>query len=141
MLRKTLSACVCAVFSVAPSLRAADLNTPDSMAAAPPRRHWIAHTTTATTTSCLAYQEDQATAAPGEESHLEIEVMSATVGRVSRAGERNSHIFDFAIMGNHLLIRNHVWFYDLSLYCLMLFIFLHKGPVKRFEKTPTVCVS
>lgn len=70
--------------------------------------------------------------------------MSTTVGRVKqkvKQSKRNLHIFDFATMGNHSLIRNHVWFYDFSLYRLMFFIFLHKGPVKLFVKTPTVYVS
>lgn len=70
----------------------------------------------------------------GEESHLESEGMSTTVGSVGQESERNSHIFDFAIMGNHLLIRNRVGFYDLSLYWLMFFHIPSQGTSKALCK-------
>lgn len=64
-------------------------------------------------------------------------------GAAKQANKRNSHILDFAIMGNHLLICKPclvLWFQFILVDVLHIPSF-RQGPVKAFVNTPTVYVS
>lgn len=122
--------------------QAADLNTP--MATAPQQRHWIAHNTPQQHGDLLCRLPGGSShSSSREESHLKIEKMSVTVGQ-GQPSKQTSGTRTFWILQSWETTYsyvNHVWFYDSSLYWLMFFIFLHRGPVKVFVKTPTVYVS
>lgn len=141
LLWKTLNACVSRLFSGMASLRQRICTTDGMETLESTHTHTQQHDDLLPGLSTGSSHNSS-----GEESHLEIRenVHHGGQGQAkskAKQSKRNLHIFDFATMGNHSLIRNHVWFYDFSLYRLMFFIFLHKGPVKLFVKTPTVYVS